>query len=268
MRSYLDGRAMDDVAIERIRSFETEALEMHPNGYWLADSGGKDSCVILHLAARAGVKHQPNHSLTTADPPEIVQFLRKEHPQTIIHRPSLTMWQLIRKKQMPPRRTAKFCCEVLKEAGGAGRFKLTGVRAAESRSRAGRRMVEVCYGKAAKGAKVLHPIFDWPTDAVWEYIREHNIPHCRLYHEGFSRLGCVLCPETRAVPVHLGRWPKLCKAWERAVKATWTDKKRWPTAEAYWQWWLDRDAPSLRDDQPVIFEDDPSMAENMDKESE
>ncbi|GAG29745.1 unnamed protein product, partial [marine sediment metagenome] len=53
MRRYLDGRAMDDVAIDRIRSFEERAVEMHPKGYWLAFSGGKDSVVILDLAKRA-----------------------------------------------------------------------------------------------------------------------------------------------------------------------------------------------------------------------
>ena len=44
MRRYLDGRAMDDVAIERLRKFQTEAIEMHPDdGYQQASAIGEDT---------------------------------------------------------------------------------------------------------------------------------------------------------------------------------------------------------------------------------
>lgn len=64
MRRYLDGRAMDDVAIARIQQFAAEGEAMNPAGYWLAFSGGKDSCVILDLAKRSGVKFEAVHNLT------------------------------------------------------------------------------------------------------------------------------------------------------------------------------------------------------------
>jgi len=57
------------------------------------------------------------------------------------------------------------------------------------------------------------------------------------------------------------RWPQICRAWERAVKATWKPDsgKRFvfKTAEEYWQWWLDRDAKGLKTDtaQMMMFED-------------
>ena len=250
MRSYLDGRAMDDVAIERLRFFEAEALDMHPDGYWLAFSGGKDSCVILDLAKRSGVKFEAHHNLTTCDPPELVRFV-KTFPDVQIDKPLMTMWALIRKKQMPPRRNARFCCEVLKERGGAGRMVLTGVRAGESHARSKRQMVEACYTDKTK--RFIHPIIDWPTAAVWDYIRSRGLPYCCLYDEGFKRVGCVLCPMVRDVARQVERWPRLCAAWERAVKATWrVGDSRWgcfPTPEEYWQWWLDRDAPSLKQDE-------------------
>ena len=40
----------------------------------------------------------------------------------------------------------------------------------------------------------LNPIIDWTTDEVWEFIHEYNIPYCKLYDEGFKRLGCIGCP--------------------------------------------------------------------------
>lgn len=45
-------------AISTLRHYEAEALKFDPAGYWLADSFGKDSCVILHLAQSAGVKKE------------------------------------------------------------------------------------------------------------------------------------------------------------------------------------------------------------------
>ena len=53
----------------------------------------------------------------------------------------------------------------------------------------------------------------------------------------------------------------MCKAWENAVKATYVEGKGpFVDPEAYWQWWLDRDAPSPKDT-PVLFEDNPEAAE-------
>jgi len=57
MRSYLDGRTMDDVAMERLRCFEPDAIKKHPNGYWLAFSDGITYCDKCHklLGGKGGV---------------------------------------------------------------------------------------------------------------------------------------------------------------------------------------------------------------------
>jgi len=267
MRSYLDGRTMDDVAMERLRCFEADALKKHANGYWLAFSGGKDSCVILDLAKRAGVKFEAVHNLTTVDPPELVRFV-KTFPDVRIDKPPMSMWQLIRKRKMAPLRHARFCCQEMKERGGAGRIVVTGIRAGESSRRSKRHMFEACYRD--KTRHFLHPIMDWSTSAVWEYIHEHDLPYCSLYDEGQKRVGCVLCPMTRDVERQLARWPRLCAAWERAIKATFDADKcsraglAFRTAEEYWQWWLDRDSSSKRSSDPVLFEDDPDIKEPTD----
>ena len=39
------------------------------------------------------------------------------------------------KKKSPPTRVVRWCCSELKEVGGKGRLKITGVRWSESRSR-------------------------------------------------------------------------------------------------------------------------------------
>lgn len=124
-----------DVAIKRFQTFEPE------EGYYLCFSGGKDSVVIKALADMAGVKYDAHYNVTSVDPPELVYFIRSHHPDVIWDYPRdkdgnrVTMWNLIPRKKMPPTRIVRYCCEVLKESGGEGRFVVTGVRWAESARR-------------------------------------------------------------------------------------------------------------------------------------
>lgn len=130
-------------AIQRFKAFEPE------EGYYLAFSGGKDSSVIKKLAELSGVKFEAHYTLTSVDPPELVRFIKKEHPDVIIDIPrypddyknpklagkQITMWNLIPEKKMPPTRLVRYCCSELKESRGEGRFVVTGVRWQESSKR-------------------------------------------------------------------------------------------------------------------------------------
>jgi len=239
----LFGKTLEEVAIERMKTFEEQALNMHPDGYYLAYSGGKDSDVLLHIAKKSGVKFKAIHNLTTCDPPEVVYHVRT-HSEVEISKPKTTMWKLIRKKQMPPRRNARYCCQELKERGGDGRIVLTGIRWGESSKRKNRRMFEACYRTSRKF--YLHPIIDWFSADIWDYIKTEKIRYCGLYDEGQKRVGCVLCPMTRDIGRQMIRWPKIAAAWERAIKATYIPNKLsfkgLSSPEQYWQWWLNRDA--------------------------
>ena len=245
-----------DIAISRLREFEPAALAKSPEGYYVAYSGGKDSDVILDLVRKSGVKYTAHHNLTTCDPPEIVRHVKEQSDVEII-RPKMTMWQLIRKKKQPPRRNARYCCTVLKEGGGQNRIVITGVRWGESRMRSKRRMIETCYRSKTK--QFLNVIIDWSTDDVWQYIRQENIDYCKLYDEGFKRLGCVLCPMSREVKRDMERWPQIARAWERAIKASFNpvhSKYGFKTPEEYWQWWLDRDRSAMKQDDNLMFFED------------
>ena len=130
----MQGKDKVQVAIDRLRAFEP------PEGYYLAFSGGKDSVVIKALADMANVKYDAHYNLTSVDPPELVQFI-KTFDDVQIDRPKdkngnqITMWNLIPAERMPPTRLVRYCCEVLKETNGRGRYTVTGVRQAESANR-------------------------------------------------------------------------------------------------------------------------------------
>lgn len=187
-------------AIERIRFFEPNALQMHENGYYVAYSGGKDSAVIAELCRMAGVKFELVNNHTTVDPPELVYHVRREFERyramgipCSVNMPMESMWQLIARKCTVPTRKIRYCCDVFKEAGGEGRFVITGVRWAESESRKSKsgmfqknkkdengkyiyvndneeakRMIEQC---PTKGKLTLNPIIDWTDEEVWAFLR-------------------------------------------------------------------------------------------------
>lgn len=265
------GKDKVQVAIERLRTFEP------PEGYYLAFSGGKDSVCIKALADMAGVKYDAHYNFTTVDPPELVQFV-KTFPDVSMDSSyysdgtRATMWNLIPKKKMPPTRVVRYCCEVLKEHGGEGRFCVTGVRKAESGKRARRGGVEL-LGKTRKDSKrydpdnpdqevmhicqmkakrILNPIIDWEDDDVWEFIKTNKLRYCKLYDEGYTRLGCIGCPMSTHKVEELERYPKYRRAYIRAFQKMLEERKaagleckneeykEWKTGEDVFEWWIRR----------------------------
>lgn len=248
------------IAIDRLRAFEP------PEGYYLAFSGGKDSQCIYHLAKEAGVKFDAHYNLTTVDPPELVYFIRDNYPDVIIDKPEMSMWKLIIKNNGPPTRMQRWCCRELKERGGEGRICVTGVRWAEStRRKANRAAFEVLVSKKEdkqlfndndedrrmfencmqKGKRIVNPIIDWEYADVWEYIHSRGLKYCKLYDEGFARLGCIGCPMAGKNRINeFKRWPKYKAQYIRTFDKVVKNRKAkgmkctWETAEDLMNWWI------------------------------
>jgi phosphoadenosine phosphosulfate reductase len=232
-----EGKNKVDVAIMRMQEFEP------PEGYYLAFSGGKDSITIYDLAVKAGVKFDAHYNMTGIDPPELVQFIRANYSQVEQHRPGKSIFASVQTRGLP-RRNARWCCELLKEKGGHDRIVVTGVRWAESVKRRQRRLFEVCRIDGTK--RYLNPILDWSTQEVWSYIKVNHIAYCSLYDEGFTRLGCILCPMAgqRETNIQIERWPKIATAWERAAcryfERGLQSSKPFKTGKELFDWWITR----------------------------
>ena len=230
-----------EMSIARLRQFEPE------DGYYLAFSGGKDSITIYRLAEMAGVRFDAHYHITTVDPPELVRFIKEHYPTVARDRPEMSMFRLILHKRWPPMQTQRYCCERLKEIGGAGRVLMTGIRWEESRGRSQRKMVDTCH-RSNKPRAQVHPIIDWTGDDVWQFIREQGLVYCSLYDEGFDRLGCILCPLSSRPERDAARWPQFRRAYVRTFdrmlqirEAEGRDNRQgFETGEDVYQWWIQR----------------------------
>ena len=142
---------LEKTAIERIRTASQMSLQHYGLPLVVTDSGGKDSAVCRELVRRSGVPFELMHNLTTADAPQTIYYVREQFQKAeqagitcSINKPyykgqRITMWSLIPMKMIPPTRTIRYCCEVLKENGGAGVLspQVSGGQKAESGGKTG-----------------------------------------------------------------------------------------------------------------------------------
>jgi len=157
------GKDKVETAIERLRNFAELFPASAEKGFFLAFSGGKDSCVCKALCDMAGVKYDAHYSVTTVDPPELTRFIKYNHPDVIWDKhyydkdglfvkkgQQITMLNLIPEKVMPPTRIVRYCCQCLKETSGDGRLTITGVRKAESANRKNSQGIATIYSMPNK----------------------------------------------------------------------------------------------------------------------
>ena len=294
---------LEHIAIERFQAASEMSLMHYGLPLVVTDSGGKDSQVCKELALRAGIPFEIQHNHTTADAPETVRFVRQEAKRFeelgikyTINMPMYkgqrtSMWNLIPQKLMPPTRMVRYCCAVLKETGGAGRFISTGVRWAESSSRKKNRGIYERLG-ATKATKIIlnndnddkrmlfencklkakrmvNPIVDWKDEEVWGFLEDAKAPVNPLYSEGWCRVGCVGCPMAgkKTREAEFIRWPRYkqlyLNSFDRMIAERYRrgkmngDMKMGYTADDVFNWWMEYDIlPGQMDIFDFIEEDD------------
>lgn len=72
-----------------------------------------------------------------------------------------------------------------------------------------------------KDSILVSPIFDWSESDVWYFLNNIlGVPHCELYDQGYTRIGCILCPMSQYKQKlrELRDFPHVKRGWIRAIK--------------------------------------------------
>ncbi len=103
---------------------------------------------------------------------------------------------------------------------------ITGLRRDQSDARQQLRKAEIISSTTHPVLKV-NPLSQWTTDAVWQFVRDNNIPVNPLLEADadghyYESLGCIVCttPIKPGEPKRAGRW-----RWQNAAPTTENDKE-------------------------------------------
>lgn len=275
----------EQTAILRLQQAAAWSEQVYKAPLIVTTSGGKDSSVCTELALRAGINFEVQHNLTTADAPETIYFIRREFARLeergikcSVNYPyykgvRTSMWSLIPQKLIPPTRVVRYCCSILKENGGRGRFITTGVRWAESPRRKKRGIYEKLSSDPAKkiiiandntdtrllfehcrlkAKRVCNPIVDWTDSDVWDFLMDARVPVNPLYECGFKRVGCVGCPMAgKKRKLEFTRWPKYEAMYIQAFDRMLKERERRGKMQGTWKigttgldvfrWWMEEE---------------------------
>lgn len=251
-----------DAAINFIQRGEKLALSLNEQGYFVAFSGGKDSQVLLWLVQQAKVRYKAYYSVTTNDPLQNVQFIRKHYKEVIFLHPKDNFYTLVEKNGLPLRQM-RYCCRVLKESVGAGFATLIGVRREESMRRSKYDFVDVMSRRKehkervggydlddmiavnhqcikGKDKVLLRPILDFTEKDVWSIINEFHLPKNPCY-EKVGRVGCIFCPfsSRQTIERYCIEYPKVKETLLKSISVFLKNKPSIGLSkEEYFDWWL------------------------------
>ena len=254
-----------EYSIDLIRKAEKMALRLDPeNGFYNTFSGGKDSQCLYHVVKLAGVKAKTHMNLTSVDPPEVIRFVKHHYPDVELIKPRMSIYDMTKRKHFLPTRRFRWCCAEFKEKGGVGKVTLIGIRKEESARRAKREEISTaikskitnetfdqwsehdeqmvtCVG--GKDKILVSPIIYWTERDVWEFLNSNKIPHCELYDEGYTRIGCICCPMSpyRQKIREVKRWPHVKRNWLKTIQ--WMIDNgyinyNFNDAETCFKWWI------------------------------
>ena len=205
--AYLVDNLTFNEKVERSLALIENAYREFGDALVVANSLGKDSVAVWHLAKRVSPSIRGFIVTTRFKPKETKEFM-KEQIRTF---PELRVYQNDERipkdlyKTDPDR-----CCELLKvkptrraiEEMGVGCW-VTGLRCTEGRTRTDYGEVE----QRDRGLVKLNPILLWKEREVWQYLALNNVEVNPLYARGYRSLGCAPCTKiTTDDNERSGRW--------------------------------------------------------------
>ena len=206
VRTLVDGLHFAE-KVDRSLELIDQAWRQYGDRLVVANSLGKDSCVVWDLAKRVSPDIRGFIVTTRYKPAETVAFMK----QTVARYPEL---QVYRNDEPIPDRLYEsdpnLCCDLLKVVPTRQAIAemdvacwVTGLRCTEGRTRTDFQEIE----ERDAGLIKLNPILVWYEREIWQYLSLYNVPVNPLYAKGYRSLGCATCtriangPDERA-----GRW--------------------------------------------------------------
>ena len=193
--------------VERSLDLINDGYQKFGDKMVVANSLGKDSVVVWHLAKRVNA-NIPGFIVTTRyKPAETVNFMHEQVAQY----PEL---QVFKNDSEQPEALYSYdpdlCCYNLKVLPTRQAVQdmdvecwVTGLRCTEGRTRTDFQEIE----ERDEGLIKLNPILIWHEREVWQYIALHQVPVNPLYIEGYRSLGCAPCTRISSGPdERAGRW--------------------------------------------------------------
>ncbi len=193
--------------VERSLELIEQAWRLHGEGLVVANSLGKDSCVVWDLAKRVSPEIRGFVVSTRFWPEETNRFMRQtieKHPELRIFSNDLKLPDNL--YELDPDR----CCDILKVEATRRAIEemdvsgwITGLRCTEGYTRTDFREVE----HRDAGLTKLNPILIWKEREIWQYLAVRGVPVNPLYEQGYRSLGCAPCSSVvRGGNERAGRW--------------------------------------------------------------
>ncbi|MGE5532551.1 MAG: phosphoadenylyl-sulfate reductase [Bacteroidota bacterium] len=193
--------------VDRSLALIREAYEEYGSRLSVANSLGKDSCAVWHLAKQVAPEITGFVVTTRFKPAETVAFMN----ETLAEHPELRVFQS--DAEIPDKLYATApdqCCDALKVEPTRQAIRelnvgcwVTGLRCTEGRTRTDFQEIE----ERDAGLLKLNPILIWHEREVWQYLAIHQVPVNPLYALGYRSLGCAPCTKISSSPDERGgRW--------------------------------------------------------------
>lgn len=193
--------------VDRSLSLIERALAEFGDGLVVANSLGKDSSVVWHLAKQVSPGISGFIVTTRFKPAETKQFMAEE----VARYPELRVFS--NDEEIPDKLYASDpnqCCDLLKVQPTREAIRemnvacwVTGLRCTEGRTRTDFKEVE----ERDEGLVKLNPILLWYEREIWQYLALNKVNVNPLYGQGYRSLGCWPCTKiAQGADERAGRW--------------------------------------------------------------
>jgi len=193
--------------VDRSLALIREAYEEYGDRLVVANSLGKDSCAVWHLAKRVSPEIRGFVVTTRFKPAETIAFMN----EAVHDYPELRVFSSDAEIADKLYETAPdVCCDALKVEPTRQAIRemnvgcwVTGLRCTEGRTRTDFQEFE----ERDTGLLKLNPVLIWHEREIWQYLAIHQVPVNPLYALGYRSLGCAPCTKISTSPDERGgRW--------------------------------------------------------------